>query len=544
MRYQAWEFGCRYPNDLFAEIVKSRSIKNLDEFINIDYKNLVSTKKLKNISEAVARIKRSIDNNKKIGIFCDYDADGVCSGAIIYRAIKQLGGYAITIVPERRQGYSVNDEAVKEFIDASVDLVITLDCGIKNHKQIDRLLEDGIETIVIDHHQLPDELPNAIAIVHPDLTHDGNSLELSGGGTAYMVARELLGESGQEKWLIDLAAISSVADIVPFNHDNRILVQYGMNVLSKTKNLGLKTLLKTSSLDAKPLTTYDLGFGIAPRLNAAGRIAHPRDSYDLLTTEDPKMAQVLARKLDKFNATRQDMLAKGIEQAVKIVEQNKLEQEKIIVIDGPWDEGIVGLIASRITDKYYRPSIVLSNNGEFLKGSARSIEGINITNAIGECESWLMSFGGHAQAAGLSLEKTSLSNFKKSMIIQANKFDKKAYQRKLKVDALIKPDQITVKNIQKLDKLAPFGPGNPKPIFCLENIKVESVDVIGRDKSHQKITYSCEQTDGCLLVFSYEKKEIGFEVGKKFDIVFTAGINEFRGNKKIDLFLEDAKEIK
>ncbi len=542
MRYSKWKYLSKYPEDILKAIVKNRSITKLDEFLNIDYRNLVSTKKLKNIDKAVLRIKRAVEKKLKIGIFCDYDADGVCSGAIIYRAISLFGGQALTYVPERKEGYSLNQEAIKYFISEKVDLVITLDCGIKSHREILMLKDAGIETIIVDHHQLPDELPEAYAIVHPDITSDLSSLELSGGGTAYMVARELLGESGQEKWLIDLAAISSVADIVPLNHDNRILVKYGMQVLAKTKNIGLKNILEISSLGSKPLTTYDLGFAIAPRLNAAGRIAHPRDSYELLVTNDSNQAAALAKKLDKYNSLRQDMLSKSVDEAIKYVESHQLGSQNIIVITGDWDEGIVGLIASKITDKYYRPSIVLSSSGEFLKGSARSIQGVNITDMLASSEEILISFGGHSQAAGLSLEKSQLKLFMKKIADASSKINKNLFARELVIDALIKHEDLTIKNIEKLEKLSPFGPGNTKPVLALEKVAISQIETIGRDHSHQKVYFDCGGREGCFLVFSFEKKNYGLKRGRKFDIAFTAGINEFRGSRKVDLFLEDAKE--
>ena len=544
MRYNSWRYLLRYPEDLLAGILKSRNIKDSDKFLNINYENLTPTSTLNGIKKASDKILSAISLKHKIAIFCDYDADGVCSGAIILRSLSLLGAEAIYYVPERSEGYSLNNKAIDYFVENSVKLVITLDCGIKNPKEVELLKKNGIETIIVDHHQLPKELPKAFAIVHPDITSDNTNLELSGGGTAYMLTRELLSNSGQEKWLIDLAAISSVADVVPLNNDNRILVKYGLQVLEKTRNEGLKKLLEVSGLNNKVLSTYDLGFMIAPRLNAAGRIAHPKDSLELLIETDEKKVSQLAKKLDDFNKSRQEILLKSVEEAISVVEKESKAKDNVILVKGQWDDGIVGLIASKLTDKYYRPSIILSEKGDFLKGSARSIEGVNITDLISGAEKLLISFGGHSQAAGVSLPKDNFDKFEEMIKFGSKDIAKKLFLRKLKVDALVNLNDLTMESVSSLELLAPFGPGNPRPVLAIEKVLITGFELIGKDKSHMKVHFESKSDGATCLVFSFENKDFKIEEGKIFDIAFTACINEFNGRRKIDLTIEDAKEIK
>jgi single-stranded-DNA-specific exonuclease len=542
MKYNDWKIKLCYPDELLSSIIKERKIKEPELFLNPDYRDISDHKKLLNIDQSTKRIEESIEQKKKIGLFCDYDADGVCGGAIIYRAVKSLGGNIIEYVPKRSEGYGLSDQAVEFFIKQNIDLLITVDCGIKNIKEISKLKSNGIDSVVIDHHIIDKEMPDAI-VIHPALTTDNTNLELSGGGTAYMQARELLKESGKEKWLIDLAAISSVADVVPLNNDNRIIVKYGLTVLKKTKNNGLKELLKISGLQDRELGVYDLGFGIAPRLNAAGRIAHPIDSFNLLAKDDIDFTAI-ADRLNDLNLKRQEMLLKAIEEASKkIIDENK-EREKIIVIKGPWDEGIVGLIASKICEKYYRPVIVLSESKELLKGSARSIEKINITSIISKAEDILTSFGGHAQAAGLSLKPAEYKKLEKILHQESVKLEDELFKRSLVIDALVKMDQITLDTAQELERLAPFGQGNPRPVLALKNVKIAGYELIGKDKSHLKLHFELDGIKSSCLLFSfcsrgYEPKEEGF-----IDIAFSLGINEFRGTRKVDLIIEDVQESK
>lgn len=536
MKYDSWKIKSRHPKSLIEAIIANRGIKDPEKFINADYKQLSSTDLLLNLPQAALRITKAIKNKERIGLFCDYDADGVCGGAIIYRAIKQKGLEVFEYVPERKEGYGLSQQAVDYFTDKKISLLITVDCGIKNINQIRELKENGIDAIVVDHHIIDEQLPEAI-IIHPALTRDKSNLELSGGGTAYMLARVLLGEAG--KWLIDLAAISSVADVVPLNRDNRILVKYGMIVLQKTKNPGLKSLLEVSGLQNKTLSSYDLGFALAPRLNAAGRIAHPVDSFNLLAKNIS--CDEIAGKLNKLNLKRQEMLTKAVAEAIKMVEQSEKYKNNLILIKGEWDEGIVGLIASKICERYYKPTIVLSI-GDILKGSARSIEKINVTSLISKAESALLSYGGHAQAAGLSLEKRNFDLLEKKLLAEAKKIKKDEFIRTLNVDALISFDRLSLEEAQEIEKLSPFGQGNPRPIFALEKVRVTDFQIIGKDQNHKKVQFDCSGQQGSLLLFNFASKKIDVELEDVVDIAFTVSINEFRGNKKIDLIVEDVKK--
>jgi len=542
MKYDAWKIKSKYPKNLIRAIIEDRKIKDSQKFLNPNYKDIYPSRKLSNIREASNRIKKAIREKESIGLFCDYDADGVCGGAIIYRTLKHMKADVTEYVPQRKEGYGLNDQAVQFFISKKIKLLITVDCGIKNTEQIKSLSEEGIDSIVIDHHIIDDDLPNAI-IIHPELTSDQKNLGLSGGGTAYMLARYLFSENGQEKWLIDLAAISSVADVVSLNHDNRIIVKYGMMVLEKTRNKGLKQLLEVSGILNKTLSVYDLGFGIAPRLNAAGRIAHPKDSFDLLAKDDVD-SRMIAEKLNQLNQKRQEMLKASVDEALIKVERGKAGKKNLIILKGDWDEGIVGLIASKVCEKYYRPTIVLSESAKQLKGSARSIEKINITSLISCAEDLLLSFGGHAQAAGLSLSPKNFKKIKKILEKEAEKFKKNLFERELRVDALVNFDQLTIGQAEEIERLSPFGPGNPRPILAIENVQISACELIGKDENHMKAYCNCNNQNHCFLFFNFESRDLKVNTGGLFDIAFSLSINEFRGNKKLDLIVEDVKKSK
>lgn len=542
MKYDRWKIKLDHPADLIGGILEERGIHDTDKFLNPNYKDLTALNELKNIDLSTQRIKQAIKSKQKIGLFCDYDADGVCGGAIIYRTIKTLGGRIVEYVPQRAEGYGLSQKAVDFFVKNEINLLITVDCGVKNFKEIKTLKNFTIDTIVIDHHIIDEQKPDAI-IIHPALTKNKKNLELSGGGTAYMQSRALLDENGQEKWLIDLAAISSVADVVPLNNDNRIIVKYGMGVLSKTRNQGLRQLIRVSGLEDKELNVYDLGFVLAPRLNAAGRIAHPVDSFNLLAKDDINSEQI-SIKLNSLNERRQKMLLEAIEEADKKIIAEKKEKENLILIKGSWDEGIVGLIASKICEKYYRPVIVLSETEDLLKGSARSINGVNVTSIISKAESILLSFGGHAQAAGLSLIPDNYETLSKLISEEAKNINKRMFTRELTVDAVVDMEQINLKTAQELEKLAPFGPGSPRPILALKKVKIDGYELIGKDKSHLKLHFETKGIKSCCLIFSFDSR--GFvPVDDGFiDIAFSLSINEFRGSKRIDLIIEDVQESK
>ncbi len=542
MKYHDWKILSRYPNDPVSAVLKNRQIKDPEKFFFPDYSTLPKSGDFPGLTKAAGIILKA--KKEKIGLFMDYDADGICGGAIIFKALAELKIKVEAYIPKREEGYGLSAAAVEHFKKVGVSLLITVDCGIRNNKEIDLSRQLGMKVVIVDHHQIG-EIPKADAIVHPLMTKN-NKLKFrdySGGGVAFFLARELLGSSGREKWLLDLATISSVADVVPLKETNRTIVKFGLIVLKKTKNLGLKELLKVANLDQESLSAYEVGFMIAPRINAAGRISNPRRSFELLTSDDPKVFKSAARELEDLNRERQDILQDTQDEAIKKVIKEKLDRNKIIILKGrSWNEGIVGLVASRIVEKFYRPTIVLCEKGEILKGSARSISGINITDLITSAGSHLLSFGGHAQAAGLSLNKNKFETFNNLLIKHAEKESDQLYRRILKVDAILHIKQIDFSLLRNLDKMQPFGIANPKPVFGFENVEIESLQYIGKDKNHCRFSICGNGDKRQCIAFRALENGLDIKSGEKVNVAFSLKSSYWQGREKIDLIVEDVQK--
>jgi len=545
MKYDQWDILNRYPGDPVSDILKKRGVKNSAEFFSPDYCDLPNSSDFPGLKKAVELILGCRKNGESVGIFMDYDADGICGGSIIFKALEILKIKAIPYIPKREEGYGLSISAVDHFIETGVKLVICVDCGIRNNKEISHAKKNSLKTIVVDHHQLGDILPDADALVHP-LISKNNKLkfrEYSGGGVAYMLSRELLGQNGREKWLLDLAAISSIADVVPIREANRIIIKFGLLVLKKTKNKGLKKMIELSNIKLESIGTYEVGFMIAPRINAAGRVSNPRRSFELLTSDDPGLISEAAQDLECLNKERQKILEETQVEAVKKVQKEKLYQNKIIVLRGKgWNEGIVGLVASRIVEKFYRPTIVLSEKKDQIKGSARSISGVNIHELIGLSEKHLVSFGGHSQAAGLSVKKDSYDRFVVDILKNASRLDDRLFTRSLKIDALLRPKQITFSLAEQLQKMEPFGPSNPRPVFSFEDVRVEGLRKIGKDQNHRRFSVCTGVDKKYCVAFKVEENSFDIVSGDTVDLAFTLKKSHWQEKEKIDLIVEDVKK--
>lgn len=540
MKYDYWQIKKKFPDDIVSAILDSRDFSNKDKFLNPKYEDLVSPENIPNCKKAAKKISTSIKNNEKIGIFMDYDADGLSGGAILYQTLTMLGSKPFCYVPSREEGYGLTNQAIENFAKEGISLLICVDCAVKNNEEIKFAKKKKIETIVADHHELPEILPEAI-IVHPFLSKSLKFKYFSGGAVAFMLSRMLLDDDNRSKWLIDLAAISTIGDLMPLVDDNRIIAHFGLKVLNKTKNLGLKMLMKQS--DIKKVGSYEVGYMIAPRLNATGRISHPKDSFELLSTDDEQRAVELASKLEKINIDRQSLLETSVKQAIEQAE--KVPSSDIFVLKHKdWPEGIVGLIAGKVCEKFYRPAIALSDKGDVLKGSARSVKNIDLVKLLSTQEKLLKSFGGHKQAAGLTLENINFDDFKKNITKEVKKYGPENFKKTLIIDCLINLDDININLLKEIEKLEPFGIGNPRPVFSLKNVLIEQCNEVGKDKTHHRIKICNSKCSMFMISFNTEQNKIIMSEGKRYDIAFSAKLGTFNNQEKIDLILEDAKEIK
>jgi len=543
MKYDSWKILSRYPKNPIQAILDNRLIKDSATFFNPKYDSLPKASSfpaLKSAADVIRNLKKS---GGKIGLFMDYDADGICGGSILFKALESLEIKVEAYIPKREEGYGLSRHAVEHFKRSKVNLLICVDCGIRNNIEIALAKELGIETIIVDHHQITSDLPKALVIVHPQVKNKLKFREYSGGGVAYLLVRELYKESGQEKWLIDLATISSVADVVPLQDVNRTIIKFGMMVINKTRNLGLRKMIEKAGLKLGEISPYEVGFMIAPRINAAGRVSDPHKSFELLTTADPKIAADSAVELEELNLERQRILESTQQEAIKIVESKKLFSNRIIILKKTnWNEGVIGLVASRLVEKYFKPCIVLSQRGNLLKGSARSIPGINITNLIGKAEKHLMSFGGHSQAAGISLKSDNFEKVNKKINLEAKSISESLFKRVLKVDVLLEMNKINLSVANYMDKMQPFGPANPRPVFAFENVKISSLSKIGKEQNHYKFALCQNIEQKYCIAFRAKENNLEIKNGDIVDIAFTVKSSVWQGEKKLDLIVEDVQK--
>lgn len=529
-----WIIKSDYPQDIVEEILKSRDMSLKD--LEADYVALEELAALKNLKKAAKKI---LDyKEKRICIFADYDVDGLCGGAILQRALEMLSIKTQSYIPRREEGYGLSIDAVQKLKNDGVDLIVTVDCGIKSEEEIALAKSLGMEVVVTDHHKIIGSVPDCL-IVHADLTRTESSSLLSGGGVAFMIARELI-KSEKSKWLLDLAAMSTLADMVPLVGANRIICKYGLIVLNQTRNIGLKELIKISKIELGDVSPYHVSFILGPKLNASGRLEDPAVSFELLTTKEVNISKEKAIMLEELNRKRQDIVSGHLKALAEKYKSKVFGKEAIIELDPIFKDGILGLVAGKLTEKFYRPSIALTSHDGILKGSARSIKGIDITVILSKLQSHLIAFGGHSMAAGLSLEAESLKDFTEELNKQIADFSDDIFIKKLEIDALLRVDQLSLGLIDKLDLLEPFGIANPKPVFALSDVVISSQRECGAKGNHQQVKFS--GPGGELEGIIFNTPESGkFEMGEKYDVAFNLQKDTFRGASKVKALVKDFK---
>lgn len=544
-----WEILTKKSNDITEQLLINRKIKKEDwaSFLNPEFNNLYDPFKMKGMRQAVARFEKALKRKETIGIFGDYDADGIPGAALLYEFTRKLGLNASVYIPTRQQGYGLNKEGIETLKKENVKLLFTVDLGIRNIVEIKYAQRQGIDVIILDHHEMGKEKPNCI-IVNPKQKDDKYPFsELAATGVvfkfiqAYNDATKMVGESFL-KWSLDLVAISTICDIVPLLSENRIIAKYGLIVLKKTRRIGLQALFREADILPENIGTYAVGFQIGPRLNAPGRMDHANESFFLLISKDRQEADELANKLNSINLHRQKELERVLKEAKEKVCAKKLHRKKIIVIDGKsWPQGIVGLVAGKLMEEYSRPVIVCEEKDGKLKGSARSIEKFNIIEALDSAKNYLTRYGGHKKAAGLSLEIRHLSHLYDKLLEEAeSKLRDDDLVPKISIDAEIRTEDLTLKFLDKIQKFEPFGLGNPRPVFLLKNAILSNIKLVGKNNDHLSLVVN-------------RIKAIGFGLGnlaqnlfKKnmqshtVDVVFTLDEDNWR-ERQVQLKIMDFK---
>ncbi len=495
----------------------------------------------------VQRLLQAIDQNEKIAIYGDYDVDGVTATALMVQVLQKLSASVDRHIPNRfEEGYGLNVQSIERLAEQGVKVVLTVDCGIRSPREAEFAREKGIDLIISDHHFPQDLLPNAFAIICPKQEGDQYPFkELAGVGLAFKIAQALfttrrVGDWTADDWL-DLVALGTVSDLVPLVDENRALVRKGLQLIRYGHRIGIRALCGAAGKDLSRITATDIGFGLGPRLNAAGRMESALKAYDLLVTEKSDEAGLLAQELDNQNANRQNATRAAQEKAEESLAGSELTN-LIVAFDEEYNPGIVGLVASKLVEHYYRPSIVGSIEGEFIKASCRSISEFHITRALDECADILIRHGGHSMAAGFTIHKDYKDQLIERLNLIANRdLDGLDLMPTLKIDIELTREEMTPRIYPELEKLQPTGMGNPSAILALKNVEIADVSLIGKEKNHLRFTVPHVQVSQAIAFNQAQWYNDWLFKRIKFDLAFTIEINSYNGKESQQIHIKDMK---
>lgn len=498
---------------------------------------------LPDMQAAVERLKSAKQNGEFVYIYGDYDIDGLTATTILLDSFEAFGIRCQAFIPNRfTDGYGLNKEAIRQLADKGARLVVTVDCGSLSHKEIKLANELGMDVIVTDHHSVAETMPPAVAVINPKRTdHKYPFIDLAGCGVAFKLVQALQTQLqglplGQEKWLLDLVAFGTVCDVVTLLDENRSNVFWGLEVMKKTRRPGLKALMAVTSVTPNRLDARTLGFVFGPRLNAAGRLETAQYSLDLLTATDGMKALAIAQKLDEMNVKRRADQDKIFKAACLQAEQFAADPVLVLSSEG-WSHGIIGIVAAKILERYYKPTFVLEEMGEESKGSARSFGDFSAVEAIRAAEQWLIKGGGHKLAAGVTMKTKNIANFRAALndFYRAQDFDDQLKHLEPKTDAIVHDvSELNFELMKFLKTLEPFGHGNPEPIFNLQKAVIHKRQHLGANGSHLKLEVGDAKGNRVSMIgFSLAEKYI-HDVGEEVNLWFKLIENEWRGNVKLE----------
>lgn len=532
-------------NKLLAQILINKGITEENEieiFLNPKRNNFYDPFLMPDMEKAINRIISAIQNKEKILIYGDYDVDGITSTTVLKKFLEERGANPEYHIPNRlKEGYGLNKQAIEEIAKRGTQLMITVDCGISAIEETEFAKSLGIETIITDHHEPGDILPNAYAIIDAKIkTNKYPFNQLAGVGVVFKVIQAISIKLGLEEKeylkYLDLVCLGTISDIVPLIDENRVIAKLGLKLVNVTKNLGLKTLLISSGYKIADSNT--ISFGIAPRINACGRMGFAEQALQLLLSNENEQVIELARKLNEYNKERQEKEKEIFEEAIKQIDKVEERNPAIILAGIGWHHGVTGIVSSKITEIYFKPSILIGFEGQEGKGSGRSIPGIDLHEAILKCNNKLERFGGHAMAIGLSIERKNFESFKKELNEYLRKKDINQIKQIIMIDAIANLKDISLKTVEELKLLEPFGEVNRMPIFCFKNLKIESIRALTEGK-HLKINLRDDNMLISAIGFNMGEKSIEYKLGDRVDVVGALEINEYNGMKSIQLNLKD-----
>ena len=551
-----WQFAPQVDDADFTKIAKkaglgpeaarllfSRGIKDedsLSRFLAPSLDDLHDPYLLHDMDKAVNRIRRAIEQGEFILVYGDYDADGMTSASILKETLEQLGAECLVYLPNRfTDGYGPNASVYKYFIEQQgISLIVTVDNGVAGHEAIDLAQSMGVDVIVTDHHSLPEVLPDAYAIVHPEHPEaDYPFKHLAGCGVAFKLACALLEEVQVE--LLDLVAIGTIADMVSLTDENRIMVQYGLEVLRNTQRLGLQELFEIAGISSSDLTEETVGFQLAPRLNALGRLDDPNPAIDLLTGFDDEEVREIALMIQEKNEERKEIVQAIYEEAKSLVDPNKSVQ--VLAKEG-WNPGVLGIVAGRLLEELGQTVIVLNIEDGRAKGSARSIEAVDIFEALNPHRELFIAFGGHAGAAGMTLEAEQLDALSEILenYVKDKGIDAKG-KNTLYLDEELDLESLSLETVKSFERLAPFGMDNQKPVFYIRDFQVENARSMGAGDSHLKLKISKGTASFEVVSFGQGSKATEFSQVKQLELAVTLSVNQWNGQTTLQLMMVDAR---
>lgn len=502
---------------------------------------------LKDMDKAAARITRAVDNMEKIAVYGDYDADGVTSTAMLYSYLETRGADVIFYIPQREgEGYGMNMGAVEYLKEQGVSLIVTVDNGISSVQEVARANELGIDVVVTDHHRPQEILPDAVAVVDAYRPDDTSPYKhFSGVGVAFKLLMALEDGAGDVEDLLeaysDLAAIGTIGDIVPLTGENRTLIRAGLERLSQSDRPGVQALLENAGIAGKALTSTNVAFTLVPRINATGRMGAPERAVRLLISGYEEEAEVLSEEICADNEERRRVEAEIAEAAFADIEAKGYMKDRVVVVDGEnWHHGVIGIVASRVTERCGKPCMIISRGETEAKGSGRSIEGFSLFEAICACGDLLIKFGGHPMAAGITLKPENIEAFRKRINQYAAEHFPQMPTQTVTLDCKLNPAALSVSMAQSLTQLEPFGNGNPQPVFGLFNMELSDVTPVGGG-GHLRLTLEKNGAVITAMRFNTKPEELPYHIGDKIDLAVQLEAREFRGQPSLTVIVRDMK---
>ncbi len=539
---------------VISTIILNRGIdeENISAFLKKSMADIVNPKLMLDMDKAVNRINTAIKNKEKIAVYGDYDVDGITSTALLYEFLLSLGADIQYYIPDRKgEGYGINIMAVNKLFKQGIKLLITVDCGITAIGEVEFAKLQGLDVIITDHHTCKDRLPSAAAAIlnpkRPDCEYPFDSL--AGVGVAFKLILALAMENGMvtkdvfEKY-VDIATLGTIADVVPLVGENRVIADKGLKALKKTQRAGIRAILEIAGVLDKEITSSTIAFAIAPRLNAAGRLGTATTAVELLLTKDRNSAREIALTLDKENKERQLTERQIFDEAVSMIASDaNFKKKKVIVLaKEDWHHGVIGIVASRLCDMYYKPCILISYSNGVGKGSGRSIKNFNLFDALSHCEKHLTDFGGHAVAAGLNINMCDIEDFTKEI----NKYaDSMLTERdmipSIEIDCPLSERAVTLENAKMLLSLEPFGMGNEKPVFAMSGARIMNIAAVGIDNKHLRLRISKNDHIINCIGFGMGDFVASIKQGDNINLAFQMDINNHQGIESVQLILKDIK---